>query len=177
MAKRRDGSDGTLKTLADLQADLEALLIIEARTQVWEQSTLWQWLRKAAEDLIKIPAKEGHQQAPANVTIIHKNNRKVSSMRLWPFEVIETLESHHGSHALARWRQSSVQEKVTALPPQIKLAWAADRDGNPRVDRHTATAQTEQQKDETVSTKTEKKAKQPKSVYFLPCAIKAESSS
>lgn len=167
----------TLKTLTDLQADLEVLLIIEARTRVWERSTLQQWLCKAAEDLIKIPAKEGHQKTPANVSIIQKNNRKVSSTWMWPFEVIETLESHHGSHALARWWQSSVQEKLTALPPHFNLAWAADRDGNPRVDTHTA--QTEQQKDQTVSTKPEKnnKPKQPKIVDFLPCTIKAESSS
>lgn len=94
---------------------------------------------------------------------------------MWPFEVIETLESHHGSHALARWRQSSVQEKLAVLPPHFKLAWAVDRDGNPRVNTHTATAQTEQQKDETVlkPESQKKKAKQQKIVYFL--AIKAES--
>lgn len=149
-----DRADVSLKTLTDLQADLEVLLIIEARTRVWEQSTLRQWLCKAVEDLIKIPTK-GHRQTPAKVSTIHKNNRIVSSTKMLPLEVIETLESHHGSHALAWWRQSSVKEKLAALPPHFKLAWAADRDGKPRVSTHTATAETEQ-KDQTLLTKPEK---------------------
>lgn len=67
---------------------------------------------------------------------LKEEKEKLSSSWKWPFEVIKTLESHHGAHALAGWRQSSIQEQITALPSYFKLAWPTDWYRNPKNEAH-----------------------------------------
>lgn len=68
--------------------------------------------------------------------IFAKINRRERKNFTWswnrPFEVIKTLKSHHGTHALAGWRQGAIQEEITALPSHFQLAWTTDRYRKPR---------------------------------------------